>query len=374
MKNTWLPDPADYPESRLFSLDALRGLDMLLLTVVGALLRAAQTSWNCFSPAFMGQLRHGWVCFTLWDIIMPLFIFMCGAAIPFALGRRLKEGKGVFWRHVIGRVVLLWVMGGLVQGNWLDFDWKTFSPFSNTLQSIAVGYLVVAAALAVGSRALMIALPVALAAGYTLLIVPGGYGEWTNLAYRIDQSVLRALLPADNTWIAKPNFYTWFLTSMMFAVMAFAGYHATQILRASWSKGRRAAALFGYGAALLAVGFVSEIWIPCIKPIYTLSFTAQAMGWCALALAVLFVVNDIWMIRSGFGLVLLFGQFALTAYFVAGFCRPVLVAGAHLVGDGAIALLPASAAAFGLRVLTTLELIAFLCCWRRWKQLGGFGR
>ena len=70
----------------------------------------------------MGQFSHGWVCFTLWDIIMPLFIFMCGAAMPFALGRRLREGRGVFWRRVLSRVALLWAMGGLVQGNWAESD------------------------------------------------------------------------------------------------------------------------------------------------------------------------------------------------------------------------------------------------------------
>ena len=39
----------------------------------------------------MAQFRHPWGGFALWDIIMPLFIFMCGAAIPFALTRRLDE-------------------------------------------------------------------------------------------------------------------------------------------------------------------------------------------------------------------------------------------------------------------------------------------
>jgi hypothetical protein len=90
-------------EERLFSLDALRGLDMILLTVVGPLVCSAQKSWGCFSGGFMRQFAHGWECFTLWDTIMPLFIFMCGAAVPFALERRLDEGKGVFWRHVLRR-------------------------------------------------------------------------------------------------------------------------------------------------------------------------------------------------------------------------------------------------------------------------------
>ena len=33
---------------RLFSLDALRGLDMILLTVVAPLVNAAQRGWKCF--------------------------------------------------------------------------------------------------------------------------------------------------------------------------------------------------------------------------------------------------------------------------------------------------------------------------------------
>ena len=64
-----------YSPNRLFSLDLLRGLDMLLLTVIGPLVHGFNASWK-LSDGFMGQFRHGWECFTLWDIIMPLFIFM----------------------------------------------------------------------------------------------------------------------------------------------------------------------------------------------------------------------------------------------------------------------------------------------------------
>lgn len=91
-----------HSESRLFSLDVLRGLDMILLTVVGPLVNSAQDGWECLPGAFVMQFRHAcWSGFTLWDIIMPLFIFMCGAAIPYALGKRLEKGRGVFWRHVL---------------------------------------------------------------------------------------------------------------------------------------------------------------------------------------------------------------------------------------------------------------------------------
>ena len=123
----WLPSIREYSQERLFSLDLLRGLDMFLLTVVGPLVAAAQASWKCFPGSFYRQFHHAWEGFVLWDVIMPLFIFMCGAAMPFALRKRLQEGMKAFWRHVLGRVALLWFLGGLVQGHWAEFvcdgDW-----------------------------------------------------------------------------------------------------------------------------------------------------------------------------------------------------------------------------------------------------------
>ena len=364
MKNADVTFPAS---ERLFSLDALRGLDMILLTVVGPLVCAAQKGWKCFPDGVMRQFSHGWECFTLWDIIMPLFVFMCGAAVPFALERRLKEGRGVFWRHVLGRVALLWILGGLVQGRWVTLDLLQVSPFSNTLQAIAIGYLAVAAAMSFRSRMLMVASPIALAAVYTVLLAFDGYGEYDNMAFRIDHAVLSGILPKDSTWVAKPSHYTWFATSLMFAAMTFVGYHATRILLAGWTKWRKAGVLAAYGGVLLAVGFVSEIWIPCIKPIFTLSFTAEAMGWCVLSLAALYVVNDILMLRRGLDVALFFGRMALSAYFISHFFAPVLRAAAHLFGDGLVAYLPSSSASFVLALFEVAALVAAMEIWRMSK-------
>ena len=355
-------------EGRLFSLDVLRGLDMVLLTVLGPLVNAAQDGWKCFPAGFIGQFRHGWECFTLWDIIMPLFIFMCGAAIPYALGKRLEKGQGVFWRHVLARVALLWFLGGLVQGNWITLDPLKVTPFSNTLQSIAVGYLVVAAAMSLRSRALMFVLPIALAVGYTLLLAfLGDYSKFGNFANKVDHAILVATLPAQHARLVNPSYYTWYLTSAMFAVMTFAGYHSTMILRSGRTLWRKAAVLGGYGAALLAVGFLAEIWVPCIKPIYTLSFTAQAMGWCVLALCALYVLTDIWRLRRGLGFAIFFGQLALAAYFTSHFFRPVLTAFAHLIGDGLLQYLPKTSEPFVVCVLKIVGMLAMMVAWRAFK-------
>ena len=77
---------------RLFSLDALRGLDMLFLCVVQPLIMAFAWAWDFADETahpLMAQLNHHWGVFTAYDLIMPLFIFMCGAAVLLALPRRL---------------------------------------------------------------------------------------------------------------------------------------------------------------------------------------------------------------------------------------------------------------------------------------------
>ena len=78
---------------RLLSLDVLRGADMFLLTVIGPLVWALDGAFG-LPDAVLFQFTHPWEGFTLWDIIMPLFLFMCGAAIPLSLERRIARNGG----------------------------------------------------------------------------------------------------------------------------------------------------------------------------------------------------------------------------------------------------------------------------------------
>jgi len=329
------PDPKSYSEKRLFCLDALRGLDMMLLVVIGPIWRALDRAFH-LPQCVMDQHAHFWGGFTLWDIIMPLFIFMCGAAIPFALGKRMKDGRptAAYWTHVAVRVALLWFLGMLVQGRLATLDAMQISPYNNTLQTIAAGYLVAAVVFAVPGRLARWVAPAALAFGYALLLhVCGDYSKTGNFAQVFEQKVLAWIVPAGSSAF-KTGDYTWFLTSMMFGAMTLCGLNATEILRGAGTKGVKAAKLAGLGAGLLAFGWAVTPWVPMIKHIFTLSFTAQAMGWCMLALAALYVVNDILLWRRGWGVVLLYGQFALTAYMVNGFFGPGLRAVSDVITQG----------------------------------------
>ena len=321
MKTKWLPSPSDYPEGRLFSLDLLRGLDMFYLAVLSTILVPLFGALKVDPAVRTFFCSHPWEGFTLYDLIMPLFIFMCGAAIPLSLGRRLADGKPGpgYWRHVWSRVALLWVLGMLAQGNLASLDIHKISFYDNTLQTIAVGYLVSAFLITIRSWKVRIGIPVALAVAYGLIVHFGGdYTRDGNITQAVELKILRAIMPADNEQVAliERQGYTWYLPSMIFPVITMAGCFATDILRkADWGAWKRAAVLGAYGALSLALGWVlALLGVRMVKHIFTVSFTFQAIGWSVLLLAALYVVTDIWKFRRGTGLLLLFGQFALTAY------------------------------------------------------------
>lgn len=346
-------------------LDLLRGLDMMLLLVVGPLVFAVNGVWH-LPASVMAQFKHGWECFTLWDIIMPLFIFMCGAAIPLALPRRLTEGraKGPYWRHVFSRFALLWICGMLVQGDLLSLDPLQIGPFSNTLQAIAVGYAVTAAVFLLPRSWMRVAVTAFLFVLYGLLVHFGGdYTPSGNVTAIVERKVFAMILPEGSVW-RNVGFYTWIIPSLMFVAMTLCGLHATEILRASLSMRHRMAALAAYGVALLSAGLVVSRWVPVIKPIFTVSFTLQAMGWCVLALTALFAVTDVIGFRSHLGLPILFGRHCLFAYLAL---HPPFKAAFKALADAATVGLAhhfgKDVQALAAAVLVCCELVVALAIW-----------
>jgi predicted acyltransferase len=83
------------------------------------------------------------------------------------------------------------------------------------------------------------------------------------------------------------------------------------------TKWLRAGILGAASVAILGAGFLTSLKIPVIKPIFTVSFTLLAIGWSMLALAILYVITDIFKFRFGMSIPILFGQFALLAYMSA---------------------------------------------------------
>ena len=368
-----IPDPREYPKKRLFSLDLLRGLDMFLLTILGPFVTAGlftvvtpsesvRIFWKHSLTSFAGQgvAPTGW---GIWDFGQPLFIFVCGAAVPFAIPKRLDENgrpTAAFWRHVLGRVAMLWALGMLIRGI-LTFDLSKFTPYSDTLQTIAVAYLGAALAMLIRRAWVRLALALGLIAVFGVIQATcGDYTQFGNVSRIVDERLF-GLIGCHG------KDFSYVLTTIVWAAMGILGSLAAELLRSAapdWTKARQLAVC---GCVSLAAGFLLGIWIPPIRYIYTVSFVFQTLGAAILLLDALFVLTDIWQLRRGLGFLLMFGQCSLFCWMLSTFFRPGLGRIADQVVVGVPRLL-GSAALQPIAYWTVYSLL-FAWCVSLWWRL-----
>ena len=125
-------------KTRLESLDILRGFDLFMLVffqpvfIMFASTLAPNNPIRNFTQIAFTHVD--WEGFHAWDLVMPLFLFMAGASIPFAFSA-YKQGKvsaSSMFRRMIKRVLLLFLFGMIVQGNLLDLSFDSIKLYTNT--------------------------------------------------------------------------------------------------------------------------------------------------------------------------------------------------------------------------------------------------
>lgn len=102
-------------QQRYYSLDVFRGATVALMIMVNN-----PGTWSSmFAP-----LKHApWEGCTPTDLVFPFFLFAVGNAMSFVIPRLQEAGAAIFWRKVIKRTILIFLIGlGL---NWFPFvQWK----------------------------------------------------------------------------------------------------------------------------------------------------------------------------------------------------------------------------------------------------------
>ena len=306
------------PSQRIVSLDALRGFDMFWIAGGGPLVMAFCKLFRNPLPVWLE--RHfdhvEWVGFVGWDLIMPLFLFIVGVAMPFSVGKRVERGdsRGSIYSKVFYRVLVLWILGMIAQGHLLAFDSHNLQFYSNTLQSIAAGYLISSMALVElplpGQATLCGALLVLYWALMRFVPVPGyGAGAFTpdgNLAMYIDKALLGRF--QDGTT------YTWILSSLGFGATVLMGVMAGHLLRSKLAGTRKALLLAGAGLACLAGGWLWSFAFPIIKHLWTSSMVLWSGGWCLLLLALFYWLIDVLGYRRWAFPFTVIGMNAIVAY------------------------------------------------------------
>jgi len=313
------PREQEYPGERLMSVDALRGFTMFWIMGGDAPLVTglAKGLNNEFLNKLLVQFDHvQWEGFHAWDMVMPLFLFVVGVAMPFSFDKRLARGdsKGQLYLHIIKRVAILWILGMIAQGNLLAYDLSKLHIYCNTLHSIAAGYLIASIMLLNQNiiRQLITTAGLLLLFWALMVWVPvPGYGagvltEEGNLAIYIDNLILGRF--RDGTT------YTWVLSSITFTGTVMLGVMAGHLLRCGKSKLVKALWLLAAGVGCLAIGWLWGTTFPIIKHIWTSSMVLWAGGWSFLLLALFYLLIDVWGLRRwAFGFVVI-GMNAIAVY------------------------------------------------------------
>jgi predicted acyltransferase len=303
---------------RLVSLDALRGFDMFWIMGGHPIFLGLD---NVFHNRITGFIKQQfdhveWFGFNFWDIIMPLFLFLCGVSMVYSLKKRLSNGntKRRIWMHTIKRVFILWLLGMIVQGKLLMYDPDKLELYSNTLQAIASGYLI--------ATVFMLYLPIKYQVAATALLMiafwailvwipvngttSGAYTQWGNVAYHFDRKVLGMFHDGQD--------YTWIISSLNFGATTMLGVFTGYILQSQNLQMVKFRNLVVFGVALVAAGLLLDQWHPIIKKIWTSSFVLYAGGISVLMLAAFYLVIDIYKIRWGTKWMVIIGSNAILAY------------------------------------------------------------
>ncbi len=310
---------------RVTSIDALRGFDMFWImggeALAGALLRLINT------PAALTlaeQFDHSeWNGFTFYDLIFPLFLFIVGASIPFALAKRMQTtDKKSLYKHIALRTIKLIFFGFLVNGllnlNFAQQRW------AGVLQRIGLSYGI-ASIIVINTRVktqgiIFFSLLVLYWAALALIPVPGfGAGVLTpegNLTSYLD----RLFLPGSFCCFTFGDNEGLFSTLPAVATCLF-GVLSGHWLRSQYTKNHKALGLVVAGAVSLLLGWVWNFVFPINKLIWTSSYVLWAGGWSLWLLAFFYYIMDIRGRQKWAFPFIVIGMNAITIYLVQALFR-----------------------------------------------------
>ena len=310
---------------RLESLDILRGLDLFLLIFFQPVFisLARKMELPCLD-GIVKQFSHvHWEGFALWDIIMPLFMFMAGVSMPFSLNKYINgKNKTGIYKRILKRVILLWVLGAVVQGNLLALDINHIYLYSNTLQAIAAGYLITAIIFLNFKIRGIVFGAILLFAIYLLpMAIVGDYTPDGNFAESVDRLILGrfrdgASYNEDGTWSFAPYYhYTWIWSSLNFAVTVMLGFLTGETIR-HFSNNKKLVVkrLTIGGVALILAGLLLSYLMPIIKTIWSSSMTLFSGGICVLLMALFYFIVDYKGWGKGLMWLKIYGTNSIVAY------------------------------------------------------------
>lgn len=283
-----IPDkPKQQTSTRFASLDAFRGLTIMLMILVNN-----PGSWShIYAP-----LKHApWDGCTLTDLVFPFFMFIVGSAMYFSFSKSdLRFGSRLALK-IVKRTLIIFAIG-LALHAMAAYTWKSDFRIPGVLQRIALAYCG-AAFIVLFTRGQVINLSVAsgLILGYWVLLIVFG----SDTPYSLEGNAVRKL---DLLVFGPQRMYSvneiafdpeGLLSTIPSIASIIIGFEVTRVLESGTSKFRSTMVLSAIGAILILVGWSwGHIW-PVNKALWTGPFVLFTSGWAMIVLSVLIVLMDV---------------------------------------------------------------------------------
>lgn len=272
---------------RLGSLDALRGLDMLIIIGLDGFVHAVSGLFpdSVFWQAAREQMGHvSWEGLAVYDVVFPLFVFLAGVSLRLSLQKRRAAGASPFqlalalWKRAAILVILGWLVNGA-----LEWD-------PDRMRYASVLGLIGISGAAAGSITLAVRRPWAVVLCAALLLAGVGCVQrWGGAMTpdgcanaRIDALLCPGILHHGSYDPEGP------LCIVSATALALIGWLAGQGFLKPLNPLLRAMALMAAGALLLFAGVQGDI----IKNIWTPAFVLASAGISCIALGLFHLLME----------------------------------------------------------------------------------
>lgn len=276
---------------RLHSLDALRGLDMLIILGLDALilLLASGNPENGFLQEAARQMTHArWEGLHLYDLVFPVFVFISGASMSFSLakytGTSIAPGLFHLWKRAFGLAFL----GLLVNGT---LTWTESMRYASVLGLIGFSCAIAGTCILLCRRTGA----VASAAGFILVLIT--LLQFTCGNFTPDGSVNSWM---DRHWLPGRLHGGVFdpegpLCVVSASALCMGGWIAGKFLKESRLPPMRlCTAMAGAGLLLFCTARMLDGTYPIIKSMWTGTFVLAAAGISLTFLSLFHLAVDVW--------------------------------------------------------------------------------
>jgi predicted acyltransferase len=228
-----------------------------------------------------------------WDLVQPFFMFIVGAAMPFAFAKREERGdsRGKMTGHALRRSLILlflgWALYCIGPGK-ITFElWNVLAQLSFTylvaffmMQKSGKIQILFTFGLLVLTEMLYRFWPVE---GFNQPFVPDhNFGSYVDL-------LLMGKL-SHGHWVA--------FNAVPTTVHTMWGVLAGQVLRSQRSESLKVTIVLCAGLTGVVLGIILNLVTPIIKRICTSSFVIMSGGWCLIVLAFVYWLVDIKKVRK----------------------------------------------------------------------------